>query len=358
MTTSVVGKWIYWLDEVTKDCCEVVGKKCANLGEMTRAGFRVPCGFALGVEAYDKFMNDTGARAEIDDYLKSFKADAHDPAQLGKWAEMSEVVRGIAERKTMPRYMRDTIAAYYEELCRRTGIADCPVATRSAGPASHPGQYETFLHVRGISEVAERIKKVWASTFNHRSLVARARGGYRLDYDPIGVAVLQMVNAKAAGVMFTLNPANGDRAKIMIDGNWGLGESVVSGSVTPDEWVVDKVVLEIITHIVSPKGLEYILDPSGKVAVSDIPPERRDIPCLTDNEVLELAKGGKKIEQHYGVAQDIEWVIAKDLPFPDSIFFVQTRPETVWTKKQTESKLKTTGNVTADVVSFWRNVKA
>lgn len=121
---------------------------------------------------------------------------------------------------------------------------------------------------------------------------------------------------------------------------------------------MDKVVLEIITHIVSPKGLEYILDPSGKVAVSDIPPERRDIPCLTDNEVLELAKGGKRIEQHYGVAQDIEWVIAKDLPFPDSIFFVQTRSETVWTKKQTESKLKTTGDVTADVVSFWRNVKA
>jgi pyruvate,water dikinase len=358
MTINVGDKWIYWLDEITKDHNNLVGKKCAHLGEMTRAGFKVPCGFALSLDAYDRFMNDSGAMNEINNHLQLLKADAHDPAQLGKWQEAAEIVRGIAETKMMPRDMQETITAYYEELCHRTGIADCPVATRSAGPSSHPGQYETFLHVKGISGVLQHIIKVWASTFNQRSLVARARGGYRLDYDPIGVAVLQMVNAKAAGVMFTINPANGDRSKIMIDGNWGLGESVVSGSVTPDEWVVDKVVLEIITHIISPKGLEYIVDPSGKVIVSDIPSERQNVPCLTDKEVIELARRGKQIEQHYGLPQDIEWVIDKDLPFPDNIFFVQTRPETIWTKKETASKLKTSGSVTADVVSFWRNVKA
>lgn len=356
MTTG--QQWIYWLDEVDKDLGDVVGKKCANLGEMTRAGFKVPCGFALSLHAYDRFMRDSGALEEIRDHLRLVNADPHDPAHLAKWGEHSAIVRAIAEMKAMPHDMQETIAVYYEELCRRTGIANCPVATRSAGPASHPGQYETFLHVKGISAVVQHIIKVWASTFNQRSLVARARGGHRLDFDPIGVAVLQMVNAKAAGVMFTLNPANGDRAKIMIDGNWGLGESVVSGSVTPDEWVVDKVVLEIIKHIISPKGLEYIVDPSGNVIASDIPPERQNVPCLTDREVIELAKEGKKIEQHYGVPQDIEWVIDRDLPFPDSIFFVQTRPETIWSKKQTESKLKTSGDVTADVVSFWRNVKA
>ncbi len=357
MTTSVAGKWIYWLDEVTKDLSEVVGKKCANLGEMTRAGFRVPCGFALSLEAYDRFMKDSGALTEVNDRLSRFEADPHDPANLRKWGEVSEVIRGITEMKTMPQDMAETISTHYEELCRRTGIANCPVATRSAGPASHPGQYETFLHVRGISEVLRHIVKVWASTFNQRSLVARARAGYRLDYDPIGVAVLQMVNAKTAGVMFTLNPANGDRSKIMIDGNWGLGESVVSGSVTPDEWTVDKVVLEIITRTISPKGLEYVVDPSGKVVSSDIPTERQNVPCLTDSEVIELAKGGKKIEQHYGMPQDIEWVIDRELPFPENIFFVQTRPETVWSRKQTESKLKTSGDVTADVVDFWRSVK-
>lgn len=357
MTTNVSGKWIYWLDEVTKELSEVVGKKCANLGEMTRAGFKVPCGFALSLEAYDRFMNESGALREVNNYLAHFKADAHDPADLGKWGAASQVVRDLVEKKAVPEDMAETITAYYEELCRRTGITNCPVATRSAGPASHPGQYETFLHVKGISEVLHHIVRVWASTFNQRSLVARARAEYRLDYDPIGVAVLQMVNAKTAGVMFTLNPANGDRSKIMIDGNWGLGESVVSGSVTPDEWVVDKVVLEIITRTISPKGLEYVVNPCGKVVTSDIPIERQNIPCLTDDEVIELARGGKKIEQHYGVPQDIEWVIDRDLPFPENVFFVQTRPETIWSKKQTESRLKTSGNVTADVVDFWRSVK-
>lgn len=358
MTMSDTDKWIYWLDEVTKDHNDLVGKKCANLGEMTRAGFKVPCGFALSLQAYEKFMNGSGALNEINHYLSLFKADAHDLAHLGKWGEASDIIRHIAETKPMSQDMQETITAYYEELCRRTGVPGCPVATRSAGPASHPGQYETFLHVKGIAEVLQHIIKVWASTFNQRSLVARARGGYRLDYDPIGVAVLQMVNAKAAGVMFTLNPANGDRSKIMIGGSWGLGESVVSGSVTPDEWMVDKVVLEISKRIISPKDLEYVVDQSGKVIIADIPTERQNIPCLTDEEVIELARGGKQIEQHYGLPQDIEWVIDKDLPFPDNVFFVQTRPETIWSKKEAESKLETSGNVTADIVSFWRNVKA
>jgi pyruvate,water dikinase len=258
----------------------------------------------------------------------------------------------------MPAEMADVILARYAEICRRTGSTECPVATRSAGAASHPGQYETYLHVKGGDEVLRHIIRVWASTFNQRSLVARARGGYPVDYDPIGVAVLQMVNAKAAGVMFTLNPATGDRAKIMIGGSWGLGEAVVSGSVTPDEWMVDKVVMEIIKGTISPKGIEYVVDASGKVVVKDIPPERQNAPCLTDQEVLALAKGGKQIEQHYGEPQDIEWVIDKDLSLPDSIFFVQTRPETTWKEKAKEAKLKSAGDAKKDVVQFWMNVKA
>ena len=356
--TRSAEKWIYWLDEVTKDHNNVVGKKCANLGEMTRAGFHVPAGFALSLDAYDKFMRQTGALEEVKNYLLSFKADPRDPAELNKWQEASDVIRGIVESKPMPPEMTDVILAYYAEVCHRTGIKDCPVATRSAGAASHPGQYETFLQVKGGADVLRNIIRVWGSTFNQRSLVARARGDYAVEYDAIGVAVLQMVNAKAAGVMFTLNPANGDRTKIMIGGNWGLGESVVSGSVTPDEWMVDKVVMEIIKRTISPKGIEYIVDSSGKVVVVDIPPDRQNVPCLTDEEVLELAKGGKKIEQHYGEPQDIEWVIDKDLSLPDSIFFVQTRPETTWKEKADTQRLTSTGDAKKDVVQFWMTVKA
>ena len=354
---SSPDRWIYWLDELNKERSTLVGKKCANLGEMTRAGFHVPAGFALSLVAYDTFMRSTGALEEVTAYLASFTADPHDPAELHRWQKASDVLRAIVESKPMPPDMAEVILRYYTEVCGRTGSRECPVATRSAGTASHPGQYETFLHVRGQGEVLRNIIRVWGSTFNQRSLVARARGGYALEYDPIGVTVLQMVNAKAAGVMFTLNPATGDRAKIMIGGNWGLGETVVSGSVTPDEWMVDKVVMEIIKKTISPKGIEYIVDASGTVVAVDIPPDRRNSPCLTDAEVIALAKGGKQIEQHFGEPQDIEWVIDKDLPLPESIFFVQTRPETTWKEKAKEARLTSTGDVKKDIVQFWMKVK-
>jgi pyruvate, water dikinase len=356
--TSTPDKWIYWLDELTKDHNSVVGKKCANLGEMTRAGFHVPAGFALSLDAYDKFMRQTGALEEVKHYLASFKADPHDPAELPKWQKASDTIRGLVESKPMPAEMADVLLAHYAEVCRKTGSKECPVATRSAGAASHPGQYETFLQVTGGNEVLRNIIRVWGSTFNQRSLVARARGNYAVEYDAIGVAVLQMVNARSAGVMFTLNPATGDRTKIMIGGSWGLGEAVVSGSVTPDEWMVDRVVMEISRRTISLKGIEYIVDASGNVVVADIPAERQSVPCLTDQEVLELAKGGKLLEQHYGEPQDIEWVIDKDLSLPDSIFFVQTRPETTWKEKAATQRLTSTGDAKKDVVQFWMTVKA
>jgi pyruvate,water dikinase len=200
---------------------------------------------------------------------------------------------------------------------------------------------------------------VWSSTFNQRSIHARHLAGLPLDYDPIGVAVLKMVNSKAAGVMFTLNPANGDRSKIIIEGNWGLGESVVSGSVTPDEWIVDKVVIEIIRRTISNKTLEFALEEStGRPRMLEVSSDRQSIPCLTDEEVLELARLGKKLEQHYGAPQDIEWTIDRDLPFPENVIFVQTRPETIWSKKRAGGKLKTSGSASGDVIDFYRNLKA
>jgi pyruvate,water dikinase len=358
MTKSAEGKWIYWLDEVTKDHNDLVGKKCANLGEMARAGFRVPAGFALSVHTYKRFMQESGVLEEARRYLDSFAADPNDPAELGKWQEAADELRGMVESKPMPEDLAEAVLQYYADVCGRTGTRDCAVATRSAGPSSHPGQYETFLHVRGGQEVLAHIIKVWGSTFNQRSLVARARAGCTLEYDPIGVAVLQMVDAKAAGVMFTLNPANGDRAKIMIAANWGLGESVVSGSVMPDEWTVDKVVLEISKKTVSVKGVECVAGPAGGVEFRDVPAERQTIPCLTDQEIIELAKGGKRIEQYYGEPQDIEWAIDKTLSLPDSIFFVQTRPETTWKEKAKQAKLISTGDARKDVVQFWMTVKA
>jgi pyruvate, water dikinase len=353
-------KWFYWLDEVTKDHCSLVGKKCAHLGEMTRAGFHVPQGFALSLDAYRLFLDKTGAMDEMSRYLASFEADPNANTDLPKWAEASDALRAIVESKSMPGDMAEPICVYYREVCRRTGLEDCAVATRSAGPASHPGQYETFLHVRGEKEVLRNIIRVWGSTFNQRSLVARARAGLSLEFDPIGVAVLQMVNARVAGVMFTLNPANGDVSKVSIGGSWGFGESVVSGSVTPDEWMVDKVVMEISKRSIAPKCMMYVVDSSSgreEVVAADVPPEKQNVPCLSDEEVLELARIGKTIEQHYGTPQDIEWVIDKELPFPENIFVVQTRPETAWRDKEKQSVLGGGGPLAAQVCSYLVNIK-
>lgn len=321
------GKLIYWFDELGQEDNELVGKKCANLGELTRAGFQVPPGFALSLEAYERFLTDTGAIEEIRRYLAAFDADSGNPKDLPKFQEASRIVRGFVESKAMPENMARTVAQYYDELCQKTGIKDVPVATRSAGTASHPGQYETSLHVRGKPDVMKNIIKVWSSTFNPRSLIARARKELPLDYDPIGVAVLKMVNAKAAGTMFTAEPTTGESFKIVIEGSWGLGESVVSGVVNPDSWVVDKATLQIIERRISRKLIEHRIDPkTGKVSKVDIAADRQEIPCLTEGELVEIAKAGRNIEQHCRLPQDIEWAVDSDLP-ANNIVVLQTRPE-------------------------------
>jgi pyruvate,water dikinase len=330
----------YSLNELGKEHNTLVGKKCAHLGELTKAGFPVPKGFALTLDAYDTFLEETGSAEELKRYFDTFVANPDDNRDYPKFEAASSVVRGLVESKSMPGPIEDLVGRYYTELCEATRCRDLPVSTRSAGPESHPGQYESFLHIRGVPNVIQNIIRVWGSTFNARSLIGRARGGFPLDYDPIGVCVLEMVNARAAGVIFTLNPTNGDLSKIVIEGNWGLGESVVSGNVTPDQWMVDKVTFECVACRVSQKDCEYIVDAaSGKVTESAIPRERITVPCLTDDEVIELTKVAKRIEQHYGTAQDIEWAVHCDYPLRESIFILQTRPETVWSKRQADSRL-------------------
>ena len=334
-------RWIF--TELGQEHKEIVGMKSAHLGEMRKAGIRVPPGFALSLKAYERFMKETSATEEIRCYLTAFNVDPNKHEDIVKFQKASEVIRSIVESKSMPNDLEAAIAQHYVDLCEKTGDCNVLVATRSSGPASHPGQYESYFYVSGLSEVMNNIVKVWSSTFNQLSLIARARMGFLLESDPIGVCILKMVNAKAAGVMFTLNPVNGDHSKIAIGGNWGLGEGVVSGEAANDQWLIDKVTLEITNRMVVSKTKECTFDPENKVTIyKDIEPERKTKPCLNDEELLELVKQAKRIERHFGVPQDIEWVVDKDLPFPHNVLFVQARPETIWGKKQAKSVLETT----------------
>jgi pyruvate,water dikinase len=333
-------KWIFWMKELGTEHNDLVGKKCANLGELTKAGFHVPPGFALSVNAYDRFMTETEVTPLLLEFLETFRADPHSIADTPKYDAASREMRSIVESVRMPADMEESIRSYYSDLCRIAGREDLYVATRSAGPASHPGQYETYLNVCGSEDVVRNVIRVWSSTFNTRSVIARARLGLPLHYDPIGVAVLTMVDAKAAGVMFTVNPVNGDESKVAIEASFGFGEAVVSGNVTPDRYLVDKVTLEVDERVVSDKGCEFAYNPETREMVyKDLPPEKRKIPCLEDREILELTRIAKKVEEHFGCPQDIEYSISMSLPFPESIFLVQARPESVWGKKKKGSVL-------------------
>jgi pyruvate,water dikinase len=325
----VSKRWVLWFEELGQEHNDLVGKKCANLGEMTKMGLRVPPGFALSVEAYRDFMSMIGAVDEIKEYLAKWSIA---PKDLKQFNQLSADIRQLVQSKVMPKEMEETIVSYYTELCHRSNTAEVAVSTRSAGTVSRPGQYETYLNVIGNSDLLDKIKKVWASTFNPRSLAFRNRQGIPLESDPIGVAVLKMVNARAAGVVFTADPNTGDTTRMIIEANWGLGESVVSGEATPDTYILDKESLEIQERKLGAKS-RYVTFKEVGVAEEEIPPEKSGKLCLSDEEAKEIGKLGRILENHFGVPQDAEWAIDQDLPFPENIIMLQTRAEVIAQKK-------------------------
>ena len=244
-------KWVYWLQELNKEHHNLVGKKCANLGEMTKVGLPVPHGFALSLDAYNLFMEITGAKEEMLDLVKSRERTVE---TIGGINELSRALRHLVESKLMPPEMEDEIASHYRELSVRCGVPDVAVSTRSAGAVSRPGQYETHLNVKGTAHIMENVKKVWSSTFNPTSLTFRKQIGLPLESDPIGVAVLKMVNARAAGIIFTAEPNSGDTSRVIIEANWGLGESVVGGECMPDTYIVDRKTLKVVDRRLGTKS--------------------------------------------------------------------------------------------------------
>ncbi len=334
---------ILWFEELTKDDVPLVGGKNANLGEMLNAGIPVPPGFAVTAYAYKRFIEETGIKDKIYKILRE-KAPAG-AAKPEDYIEASKEIRALIESTPMPKDIEEEIRKAYRELCRRVGKEEEYVAVRSSATAedlpgaSFAGQQETYLNVKGEDDVVEKVRKCWSSLFTPRAIFYRESKGFEHEKVLISVAVQKMVNAKAAGVMFTIHPVTGEKNKIVIEGNWGLGETVVGGKATPDEWVVDKNTLEIIEERISEKSIMAIRDPkTGKTVEVPVPDELKKKPCLTKEEVKKLAELAILIEKHYGIPMDIEWAIDRDLPFPRNVFIVQARPETVWSVKEAEAK--------------------
>ncbi len=348
-------KLLLWFEELTKEDIPLAGGKNANLGELTKAGIPVPPGFAITAYAFKKYIEETNIASKIYETIEDTITDENDPKL---YEEASKKVRKLVESTPMPREIEKVIKDEYARLSERTKQAEAFVAVRSSATAedladaSFAGQQETFLNVKGPKELIEKTIKCWSSLFTPRAIYYRVQKGFKHEDVLISVGVQKMVNSKAAGVAFTINPVTGDRSQMMIEGNWGLGESVVSGAVTPDDYLVDKETLKVIHRNIAKKTIEYIRDPkTGRTIHAEVPADRQDKACLTEKELQRIAQLCKTIEAHYGKTQDIEWAIDRDLSFPENIFIVQSRPETVWSLKAMPEKerveMKTTERTVA-----------
>lgn len=318
-----------WYEEMDGNDFTFVGRKNANLGEMIKAGIPVSPGFVVTVHAMDEFATDTG----IKEQLARLVTDTDEVAyELVKPA--SDAAMRLIETTDLPSDLQEAILSDYRKLCEKSGIPNCPVTVRPSTAVSMPGQMESHLNTRGGKDLVDYVRKCWSGAYNAEAIIHRMNGGGPFLFN-IAVGISKMVNFRVSGIIFTINPVNGDHSKISIDASYGLREAVAFGLVTPDTYFIDKVVMEPVKTIIGGKEVQYVYDHNGRNIVPvPVPEEKRSVACLTHQEEMELARIGKLIEGYYGKACDIEFGIDADFPFPRNIVILQVRPESVWSKKE------------------------
>ena len=328
---------IAWFDRHDPALEPELGGKNTSLGILTMAGLPVPAGFAVTATAYRRALSETGLGATLDRLVSA--VDVEDLMAVG---DVATEARAAITETPLPAWLADQLDAAYETLSERRGQPDLPVAIRSSATcedqpdASFAGEHDTYLWVRSADSVREHVLRCWASLYTERAICYRRQMRYAEDGAAMSVGVQQMVMPRSSGVAFTLNPRNGDRSQVAIDSSWGLGEAVVSGSVTPDLFLVDKVVGAITERTISDKAIEHVLDGHDRIVEREVEAERRSAPSLSDEEILAVAALARRAERHYGRPQDVEWAIDPHLPEGENVVLLQSRPETVWSRKKRE----------------------
>ena len=315
-------KAVVWLEEVGKEDLATVGGKGASLGEMINIDVPVPGGFAVTAQAFRDFINRARIAQKLSDALK---VDVNDEAQLLKAEAAAKKL--IMDAK-VPKDIERAIRSRYDELCKREG-KEVFVAVRSSATAedlpdaSFAGQQETYLNTRGADQVFEAVRKCWASLYGARAIFYRVEQGFDHDKVNLSAIVQKMVDSEKSGVMFSSQPSTGEPL-VVIEAAWGLGESVVSGSVSPDNYVVDRLKKSIVSRFTATKEIQIIRDPKTlKTVTVKVPAEKKEVVVLTDDEILQLANYAEILEKHYGIPQDIEWGVEKN-----KIYILQSRPIT------------------------------
>ena len=317
-------EYVEFFEELKKEDVDIAGGKGANLGELTQAGIPVPPGFVITSATYQKFMDETGITQEIMDIL-----DALDVNNNKELQESARKIKKIIKETEIPDEIRSLIIEAYNALCHRIGKENAFVAVRSSATAedlpeaSFAGQQDTYLNVKGPEDLMTYVRKCWASLFGARAIFYREENNFDHSKVYIAVVVQEMVDAEKAGVMFTVHPSTGEE-KILIEAAWGLGEGVVSGTVTPDTYWMDKATGEILEQQISEKKTMFQKkSENGQTVQVPVPDDIKNKQVLDAEELAQLAELGKNIQEHYQFPQDTEWAIEND-----KIFMLQSRPVT------------------------------
>jgi pyruvate,water dikinase len=374
-STEVIG----WFADIGLQDRPHVGGKGGSLGELQRAGIAVPPGFVVKTVAFERFIEALERKAPVRSVVESLK-DADLSVATARCAE----VRARVEAEELPGDVLEEIAAAHAVLCRgsggggtgsggrgqgsgggsRDGGSDVggvqgravPVAVRSsattedAADASFAGLQDTYLWVTSLEQTLQRVRSCWASLYSVESVTYRRKRNLPEEVVAMAVVVQKMVDARTAGVMFTRSPLTGDRSVVTIEGSWGLGSAVVGGEVTPDRWVLGKITGDISVREISEKLIQHTPLAGGGTEHVDVEESLRRAPSMSDEELQALRAIARKVERHYGHAQDIEWAVERR---SNEILLLQSRPETVWSSKEATPVARPAADPLSHVMSIF-----
>jgi pyruvate, water dikinase len=339
---------IRWFADITLNDRATVGGKGGSLGELVRAGIRVPAGFVVGTTVFEQVLAVLEKQGPIRSRIESLTLQDLRGIRL-----LSEEARARIQAASFPGDLRAEIIAAHAKLCGEN--PHWPLAVRSsattedAEDASFAGLQDTYLWVTDAETALKNILSCWASLYSVPSLAYRLKRKIPEGGVAIAVVVQRMVDARTAGVMFTRSPLTGDRSVITIEATWGLGSAIVGGEVTPDRFVISKITPEISVREISDKHVQHVPAEGGGIKTVETPGGLRRVPCISDEELATLKEIARKVERHYGRPQDIEWAIDRS----GQVQLLQSRPETVWSLKDQTPVAKPVENPISHVMNIF-----
>lgn len=322
--------WFEHLDDSGKNS---VGKMGASIGEMKDQNLPVPAGFLLTDNAYEKFLNKTGIGDEIKEILEGLNSEDSNVSDI------SDKIRKLIIETDMPPSLEDEIKESYIDLCDKVREIDLPVSLRTSAMngympgSSFSSHQESFLGVTGEENVLKKVKECWASLFTTQAIHYRERKGHGHDVS-VSVSIQEMIDSEKGGVFFTSHPSLSENGKMVIEANWGLSETVVTGSVTPDTYIVDRNVDEIEDITIGSKE-EFLRFESEDKKVDRVQAseKEREDRVLNNDEILQLSELAEKVEEVYGEPRDVEWVFDGQ-----EFYLLQSRPVTVFETEEVEDE--------------------